>query len=93
MAHSCMHTCVCMHACVCVCEISKYVVTRSMFENVLCSITMQCVHVLCERGYGLKTNKLSCSCACSVVTKVKMKRARKESTDASSSHGLEGQEL
>ena len=31
-------------------EISKYFVTRSMFKNVLCSVNMQCVHVLCERG-------------------------------------------
>ena len=31
-------------------EISKYFVTRSMFKNALCSVNMQCVHVLCERG-------------------------------------------
>ena len=30
--------------------ISKYVVTRSMFKNVLCSVNMQRVHVLSERG-------------------------------------------
>ena len=44
-AHSCMCRC-----CMCVCEISKYVVTRSMFKKLLCSVNMQCVHVLCERG-------------------------------------------
>ena len=37
-----------------VCDISKYIVTRSMFKNVLCSVNVQCVHVLCERGSGLK---------------------------------------
>ena len=31
-------------------ERSKYFVTRSMFKNVLCSVNMQRVHVLCERG-------------------------------------------
>ena len=36
-------------------------IIRSMFKNVLCSVNMQCVYVLCERGYGLKTNKMSCS--------------------------------
>ena len=36
--------------CVCVCVISKYVVIGSMFKNVLCSVTVMCVHALCERG-------------------------------------------
>ena len=40
----------------CVCgggggELCKYCVTRTMFKkNVLCSVNVQCVHVLCERG-------------------------------------------
>ena len=52
----CVSVCVCVCVCVCVrararaCEISKYVVTRSMFRNVLCSVNMQSVHVLCKRG-------------------------------------------
>ena len=25
-------------------------IIRSMFKNVLCSVNMQCVYVLCERG-------------------------------------------
>ena len=33
-------------------------VIRSIFKNVLCSVNMQCVHVLCERGYCLKTDKV-----------------------------------
>ena len=63
--------CVCVRACVraCVCEIIKYVVTRSMFKNVSCSVNnVQCVHVLCERGSGLKTNTLSCSCSCIILS-------------------------
>ena len=37
--------------------ISKYVVTRSMFKNVLCGVNVQCVHVLCKRLRS-KTNFL-----------------------------------
>ena len=36
--------------CVCVCVISQNIVTRSMFKNVLGSVNVQCVLVVCERG-------------------------------------------
>ena len=59
---ACVRACVraseraCVCACVCVCVISKYVTIRSTFKKVQCSVNVQNVHVLCERGQGLKTN-------------------------------------
>ena len=49
-ARVCVCVRACVRACACVCVISKYVDSRSMFKNVLCSVNMQCVHVLSERG-------------------------------------------
>ena len=51
MCRCCVCVCVCVCACVRVCVKSVNTLSReACLKNGLCSVNMQCVHVLCERG-------------------------------------------